>query len=225
MYLGGVPLRVGHATDCRKILLNRIVPLREGHRADGFQDIVAALGAPVATGHGSLHLEEAERAYAQNILGSAGIDRDVRPIFLNPAAAKRPRAWPNERFVRLVDQIGSRHPGVPVIVHDQHPFDRPVDWPINGSVVIVSESTLLELTAIIERCSLYVGNDSGPMHIAAALGVPTIGIYGPSSPEVTSPRGLKETAHVPVSAGFPCSPCRERFFQECPSPPLSLIHI
>ena len=83
----------------------------------------------------------------------------------------------------------------------------------------IRDATLVELAAIINRCSLYVGNDSGPMHIAAAVGVPTVGIYGPSSPEYTSPRGSAAAPHLAVSAFFPCSPCRERFFDECPSPP------
>ena len=79
----------------------------------------------------------------------------------------------------------------------------------------------MQLGAVVERCGLYVGNDSGPMHLAAALGIPTVGIYGPSSPDRTSPRGTLEAPHLAVSAFFECSPCREKFFDECPSPPTS----
>ena len=136
-----------------------------------------------------------------------------------PASGKKPRAWASDRFRQLAERLVERHPGKTVLVHDHHPFDRPDGWPSSDSIRTVSGTSLVELTAVIERCSLYVGNDSGPMHIAAALGVPTVGIYGPSSPEQTSPRGVQGVTHLPVSASFACSPCRERFFEECPSPP------
>ena len=108
-----------------------------------------------------------------------------------------------------------------VLVHDHHPFDPPAGWPSSDSIRTVSGASLVELAAVIERCSLYVGNDSGPMHIAAALGVPTVGIYGSSSPDRTSPHGVWRAVHLSVSASFACSPCRERFFEDCPSLPSS----
>ncbi len=164
-------------------------------------------------------LRDAERRHVERLFARAGLTVRDRPVLVNPAAAKTPRAWSADRFRRLADTIADRHPGLPVLVHNRAPFTQPADWPRNPAIRSVRDVTLVQLGAVIERCRLYVGNDSGPMHLAAALGVPTVGIYGPSDPARTSPRGAAGTAHRAVSAFLPCSPCRERFFDECPAPP------
>ena len=228
VWLAGIPVRVGHGTDYRAALLNRPVGVRECHRSDGFQDLVSELGARPTDGlgggdgEGGLQVAASDRAFIDRMSRmstSSGLARRAPVVFVNPASGKKPRAWASDRFRQLAERLAERHPGVSVLVHDHHPFDRPDGWPSSGSIRTVSGASLVELAGVIEQCSLYVGNDSGPMHIAAALGVPTIGIYGPSSPERTSPRGVKGAAHIAVSASFACSPCRERFFEDCPSPP------
>jgi ADP-heptose:LPS heptosyltransferase len=167
----------------------------------------------------ALQLTASDRVYVDRMFTTVGLAWNATPIFVNPASGKAPRAWASDRFRKLVERLVEHHSGISVLVHDHYPFDRPDGWPSSNSIRIVSGVSLVELAAVIERCSLYVGNDSGPMHIAAALGVPTVGIYGPSSQEQTSPRGVNGVAHVPLSASFECSPCRERFFEECPSLP------
>ena len=219
VWLAGIPIRVGHDTDHRSALLNRVVKVRGAHRADGFFDLVREFGLQEPAEPAALEPSESDRRFADEFLHRVGVDPGSRPIFVNPAAAKRPRAWSSDRFRELSDAVVSAHPDVSVIVHDHPPFEAPEGWPVSEQIHRVSGASLVELVAVIERCRLYVGNDSGPMHLAAALGIPTVGIYGSSSPLRTSPRGAKGAAHVAVSAGFECSPCRERFFDECPSPP------
>ena len=166
-----------------------------------------------------LTFHRAERTYVDQLFQQAGIDAGARPVLVNPAAAKRPRAWSSERFQQLADRLAERHEGLPVLVHHHPPFQPGPGWPTHPSIRLVKGASLVQLGALVERCGLYVGNDSGPMHLAAALGVPTVGIYGPSSPDQTGPRGAVQAPHLAVSAFFECSPCRERFFEECPSPP------
>ena len=229
VWLAGIPVRVGHDTDHRALLLTHAVGERDGHRSDAFLDVARESGGTHASlnkdegGAGDededgagLTLTAADRAYADRLFEDAGFGSDTRPIFVNPAAAKTPRAWASDRFRRLADGLVERHPDVPVFVHDHPPFEVPAGWPEHRSVCLVRGATLTELGGVMARCAVYVGNDSGPMHIAAALGVPTVGIYGPSTPGRTSPRGAP---HHAVSADFECAPCRERFFEECPSPP------
>ena len=216
----GIPVRVGHATDRRELLLTHRVEADPGkHRTDGFVDLAAALGAPPSPGLAAFSFQAPEREYADDLFREAGIDGNDRPVLVNPAAAKTPRAWSADRFRRLAETIADGAAGAPVLVHHHPPFDAPAGWPAHPSIHLVRGATLIQLGAVIERCRLYVGNDSGPMHIAAALGLPTVGIYGPSTPDHTSPRGGSGVPHRAVSARLACSPCRERFFDECPSPP------
>ena len=221
VWLAGIPIRVGHDTDHRSALLNRVVKVRGTHRADGFIDLAREFAFQEPAELAALEPSESDRRFADEFLDRVGMDRGSRPIFVNPAAAKRPRAWSSDRFRELSDAVASAHPDVPVIVHDHPPFEAPEGWPVSQQIHRLSGASLslVELVAVIEKCRLYVGNDSGPMHLAAALGVPMVGIYGSSSPERTSPRAANGAAHAVVSAGFECSPCRERFFDECPSPP------
>ena len=115
-------------------------------------------------------LQLAERKYAKQLFEREGLDETARPVLVNPAAAKTPRAWSSERFQQLAELIADRHPGLPVLVHDHHPFKAAKDWPSHPSIRMLAGASLLELGAVVERCGLYVGNDSGPMHMAAALG-------------------------------------------------------
>lgn len=216
----GIPVRVGHATDRRELLLTqRVAADAARHRSAGFLDVAAALGAAPAAGASALALQPPEREYADDLFRLAGIAAEDRPVLVNPAAAKTPRAWSSDRFCRLAETIAEHAAGAPVLVHHHAPFDPPAGWPARPSIHLVGGATLVQLCAVIERCRLYVGNDSGPLHIAAALGLPTVGIYGPSTPDHTSPQGGPGAGHCAVSARFACSPCRERFFDECPSPP------
>ena len=138
IWLAGIPIRVGHETDHRSALLNRVVGVRETHRADGFLDLVREFGIEEQAEPAALELSELDRRFADEFFNGVGVDREARPIFVNPAAAKRPRAWSSDRFRELSDAVASAHPDVPVIVHDHPPFEAPrrlADIPADSRVV------------------------------------------------------------------------------------------
>ncbi len=219
VWLAGVGRRIGHATDGRRLFLtDKVAPRPAAHRADEYLDLVRVLDAgdppPVAS---PLALTGADRACATRLFDTMAWPAEWRPLFVNPSAAKTPRAWSDDRFRALVDRL--RASGRAVVVHDRPPFVAPEGWASARGVALVRHATLPELAGLLERCALYVGNDSGPAHLAAAVGIPAITIHGPSSPDRTAPYGSSSGPRVAVSAAFGCSPCRERFFDECPSPP------
>lgn len=218
-WLAGAGRRIGHDTDHRGLLLTDPVAPRPGaHRADEYLDLARVLDAGVPPPPVTrLSLIAADRACAARLFAAMGWQDDSRPLFVNPAAAKTPRAWSAERFRVLVEQLAAA--GRPVVVHDRAPFQALPGWAAAHGVALVRDATLPELAALLERCGLYIGNDSGPAHLAAAAGIPTVTIHGSSSPARTAPRAAAGGPHVAVAAGFGCSPCRERFFDECPSPP------
>ena len=231
VWLAGIPRRIGHRTDGRAALLtDAVAPDPRSHRGDDFLALAARVPhageagaaerrAPVDTPGPSLALTADDRRFARSAFAAAGWPDDARPVFVNPAAAKAPRAWSASRFRALVETLARRAPGRPFLVHDRSPFEASSAWLAAQGAVRAGGATLPQLCALLERCAVYVGNDSGPAHLAAALGVPTVTIFGPSAPRVTGPRPRGGAAAVEVSAAFACSPCRERFFEECPSPP------
>lgn len=226
-WLAGVGVRIGHDTDRRAPLLTGAVRLRvEAHRADALRDLARVLGADAEATVPPLALTAADRAYAARLFHTMSWADETRPILLNPAAAKTPRAWSSDRFRVLAEQLTTGADAQRLIMHARAPFVASTEWGRVHGIALVDDASLPELAALFERCALYIGNDSGPAHLAAAAGIPTVTIFGPSTPGRTGP-GVRWSAtasaahdpHQAVSASFACSPCRERFFDECPAPP------
>jgi ADP-heptose:LPS heptosyltransferase len=118
-------------------------------------------------------------------------------LALGPAANWRGKEWPRERFVELARRLtgaGGLLGGARVVLLGaaaEREAGRPLVERLGAGQVIdlIGEVGLLTAAAVIERCNLYVGNDSGLMHIAAATGVPTLGLFGPSRDEHYAPWG------------------------------------
>ena len=89
-----------------------------------------------------------------------------------------------------------------------------------GMMTIVCEFNLQEIAELLRVSRLFIGNDSGMMHLSSLVGTPVVGIFGPGHPKTTGPFLVAEKQEI-VSQNYPCSPCRQRFFKECkPSPHL-----
>ena len=225
--LAGVRMRIAHDTDHRGLLLTCAVPLRiQVHRADALRDLARALGTDTEAPVPPLALTVADRAYAARLFHAMRWSDETRPILLNPAAAKTPRAWSSDRFRILAEQLTIGSDARRLVVHARDPFVATPEWGRAHGIALVDDASLPELAALLERCALYVGNDSGPAHLAEAAGIPTVTIFGPSTPARSGPGASRSATassardpHQAVSASFACSPCRERFFDECPSPP------
>ena len=135
-------------------------------------------------------------------------------IVLHPGSGSKKKVWPLDRFRDLLTYLQGNVPSRFLIVLG--PAEGPevekvfeVGGP--GTVVLGKGLSLLQLASVMEGCRLFIGNDSGVSHLAAALGIPTLTIFGPTDPRVWSPRGKRV---VVVRRETPCSPCpQERFFQ------------
>src|SRR5207249_3228 len=119
----------------------------------------------------------------------------ARPlVMMHPGARYWFKAWPAERFAELADRLTDACGCRVLVGGDAH--DKPVAEAIqararSAPTVLAGRTTLLQLAAILKRCALFVGNDNGPMHMAAALGVPVVALFGPSDPLVWGPRGRR----------------------------------
>jgi heptosyltransferase-3 len=139
----------------------------------------------------------------------AGGDLPEGPYIVVHATARwERRRWPAERFVRLIGKLREATGRAFVLVSSRE--DAPLVEPILASfsgirgVQWVAPASLVETAVLVDGADLYVGNDSGPLHLAAALGVPCVGLFGPASPELTAPRS---PSIVPLYRKVACSPC------------------
>lgn len=222
--LAGVRNRVGYDTDFRGALLTHPLPLPPPgtHHLEVFLGVARALGCDVSDRRPTFHIDAGARGQAGDILRGNGYPTGQPVVAIHPGASKPPRAWHADRFGvlarRLAETCDARillvgGPGdheMVGLIRTHLPMERVLTTP--GTIPI------RVMAALLERCQLFVGNDSGPMHIAAALGVPTVALFGPGDPERTAPRWGPGPVTA-ITRRYPCSPCRQDFFHECPPAP------
>ena len=161
------------------------------HMVEWNLSLLEPLGIPVPEIGFPLPLvpEADERAAA--LLEGSGLTPQERVVTLIPATRRPPKQWPpasyRELAERLTNETNARilllvGPGEERLLHF-------ITQGLDGRAIPVSTTSIPETVAFLKRAHLVVGNDTGPLHLGAALGVPTIGLYGPTRPEVNGPYG------------------------------------
>lgn len=124
-------------------------------------------------------------------------------IVMAPSAGKEANRWPASRFGQLAAQLP--FPTVAVSSQaDASVVDELVANSKGKAISLAGKTSIMELAAVIKKAKFFISNDTGPMHIAAALNVPVFAIFGPANPEKTGPYG---DIHTIISVNAPCSPC------------------
>lgn len=125
-------------------------------------------------------------------------DRPV--IVLAPTANWAPKVWPPERFVTVFRRLAATHMqgAVPAVIagpgETEAAMARPVLQALSNAIDLVGRLSLPEIAAFLARSNLFIGNDSGLMHLAAASGAPTLGLFGPTNAAEYSPAGRRASA-------------------------------
>jgi len=222
-WLARVPRRVGHATDRRTALLTDAVAPSPGvehlHHVEYFLQVARAAGCPP----GDLprrvyfHPGDDSRAFADRFLEDHTASRYPFLAAFSTGASKPPRAWHAERFAELARGLVHDH-GAGIVVlggpSDRAEASRVLEAAGSHGLDAVGRTSVRGMAALIERCRVFVGNDSGPMHLAAALDVPVLALFGPGTPARTAPY-MPPHRYVALTNNYPCSPCRQEFFSEC----------
>lgn len=199
------------------------VPSAESHHTRHYLRLVEALGADPTPVAPFLRVTDDERTAMQATLMAslppAALDQTQAGwIGINPGAEYGPaKRWPAENFGRLLQDLRARGCRLPVVVFGggaDVETARLVASNGAGNVVNLAGRTgLRELMAAMTSLRVLVTNDTGPMHVAAALGVPVVVPFGSTSPELTGPGLPGDPRHRLLRAGVPCSPC---FLRQCP---------
>ena len=224
--LARVPLRIGYATDGRQALLTHPLALPEWreskHEVFYYLKIVAQLEWLIKQEQsfldtqpdGSLEVSNARKAAAREFLRAKGVREANRLIAFCPGSINsRAKRWPAERYAaladRLVDELGAQV----LLVGSNAEANVSVDVTRhmrNEPVMLTGQTDLAELVATLSLVDLLVTNDTGPAHIASALGRPTLVIFGPTNPLTTRPFSpFGEIVREPPD----CAPCMLR---DCP---------
>jgi len=144
-----------------------------------------------------------------------------RAIVIHPGSGSKKKVWPLERFLEVIHYF-QRHSNSRILVvlgpaeglEVEKAFEG-MEWEMGSTApLLVKGLSLLQLASVMEGGRLFIGNDSGITHMAAALGLPTVAIFGPSDHKIWSPRGEKVFV---VRKEIPCSPCSQERFVQCKS--------
>jgi heptosyltransferase-2 len=219
LYLARIPIRLGYRDEWRSLFLTHGVPRTEDllrvHRIHYYQRLIDALGLDERLEAPRIYLRDEDRNWARERLNKLGL-LDGRPLIgMNPGATYGlAKCWYPDRFGELARRLEQKWKASVLL------FGRPDEGLMTqeilkhlgeGGIDLTGKTDLLQLAAVLEHCRLLITNDTGTMHVAAAVGTPVVAIFGPTDPKTTGPWG---EGHAIVKKEVDCSPCLKRV---CPT--------
>jgi heptosyltransferase II len=219
----GIPERIGYARDGRSLLLTKAVPVpRPGeipfHEQYYYLELLRRAGWLDSLPNNSmitLHVPEENRHRAAEFLISSSVKPDSLRIAIGAGASYgSAKCWPPNRFAELANRLQAQT-GAEVIL-----FGTRAEAPVSSAIAagmhrppvdLTGKTAVNDLPALLSQCHLFIGNDSGAMHVAAAVGLPVVAVFGPTDPLGTAPVTPRSSI---VQEKPYCSPC---FLRRCPT--------
>jgi heptosyltransferase-2 len=219
----GIPERIGYARDGRSLLLTKAVPVpRPGeipsHEQYYYLELLRRAGWLDSLPNNSvitLNVPEENRHRAAEFLVSSGVKPDSLRIAIGAGASYgSAKCWPPDRFAELANRLQAQS-GADVIL-----FGTRAEAPVSSAIAagmhrppadLTGKTAISDLPALLSQCHLFIGNDSGAMHVAAAVGLPVVAVFGPTDPSGTAPVTPRSCI---VQEKPYCSPC---FLRRCPT--------
>jgi heptosyltransferase-2 len=215
----GIPARWGYARSARAWLLTKTpvkIPVTGvQHQSDYYRALVRGFGIPCDDDAPKITARAATAERGRKLLEQQGVDLERRVVVLAPGAAYgQAKQWPPDRVATLVARLIKDRDATCVIVGAAHDRDaaRAIESRLESRsrfIDLTGRTTLPELIGVLSRADVLVSNDSGAMHVGAALGRPVVAIFGPTDERATRPIG----PHDVLTASAFCRPCHLR---DCP---------
>ncbi len=186
----GAKYRVGFPFKWRRVAYNILVPPRSGsvHNVQFNLDALRRVGISVDSATPSFFLDGESETFAEGFMSSAGL-RPGNFIAFNVGGGWQIKRWPAEKFISLSRMITSQLRQQVVVLYGPSERKEAEQICLSSGAILAPDTSLKQMGAVLKASRLLVSNDSGPMHIAAALGVPILAIFGPTSPHLQGPFG------------------------------------
>jgi len=217
-YTEKIPEDMGkHAVERYLDFVRYLAPEGNRNRLIGTAEFRIAIGEKEKESVRRLLFEKTDQPTLSSPAGrdDAAMPQRERPSFIavNPVAFWETKLWEDEKFAILGDLI-RRELGIAVVLtgSDAMPLEKIRKLMKTRALNLGGRTTLRELAALYREATIVITTDSGPMHLAAAVGTPVVALFGPTDPARTGPYGL---GHRVIRTAIPCSPC---FRKQCPRP-------
>jgi lipopolysaccharide heptosyltransferase II len=196
-YFSGAPLRVGFRKlrEGNFIFMNRWIRPAPEHRhaVEKYLCLLGPLGVRESEWvlRFPLQWSHPDESRIDRFWSDSGLGPDEPVAAVNPGANWPSKRWGPLRYAEIADRLSKRHGIRPLILWGpgERPLAEAVAAAMTEKAVLAPETTLKQLMVLIGRCRMLIGGDSGPLHIASALGVPTVALFGPSDPARNGPYG------------------------------------
>ena len=211
--LAGIPCRVGYDIAEVRPFLTDIVPYSpERHEVEqnlALVEWIAGSRSQVARTSLEFNLTAEDKAFAEGYLAGHGVEDGDLLIGIHPGAGAPVKLWRNEAWARVANNLPQRY-GAKIVLTgsvEESPLCRAIAEEMTTKpIVAAGETTLGGLAAIMARCQLALGVDSGPLHLAVAVGTPTVHLFGPVDSRAFGPWG-DPSRHIVVTSEMDCIPC------------------
>ncbi|MGE0085965.1 MAG: lipopolysaccharide heptosyltransferase II [Desulfococcaceae bacterium] len=194
------------------IFLNERIPpvSMEIHALRRYLMLIQAAGVPVREIRYGIPVRESDRNSVEELLIQHGAGKGRMLVGINPVAQWKTKLWQNEKFAALADRLAEDY--YADVVFTGGPDDITAVNKIrsrmkSASVSLAGKTSLTQLAALYEKTDFVISTDTGPMHLAAAVGTPVTALFGPTAPWRTGPFG---SGHEIIRTGVKCSPCFKR---------------
>jgi heptosyltransferase-2 len=213
-WLGGVQKRLGYESNGRKVLLTHSLPfpqnIQSQHLVTTYKTLLEPLGISITDTPPCLYLTLKEITDAKELLKQRGIPEGALIVGINPGATYgSAKCWLPERFRAVTEKLLRDKDIYIVYFGDQSTVNlvKEICTSLPPRVInLAGQTNLRELSSLISCCHMLLTNDSGPMHIADAVGTPIVALFGSTSEVITGPYRLGTVIHKHVE----CSPCYQR---------------
>lgn len=181
---------------------------RERHAVTRYLEVLSKQGVGTTDAHPHLQLTEAERTTASRFLADAGVKSERLLIGIHPGGNWEYKLWSAEKYAQLASTLCQKKNASILLFAgpNERELQAQVADMMDAPPILVETADLREVAALIAACDVYIGNDTGPMHIAAAVGTPVIALFGSTNHIRSGPYGDR---HVVVQSGLDlgCNPC------------------
>ncbi len=217
VFLAGIPRRVGYPDKGRWWLLTDRISrsLRLTHRSDQYLKIIEDCGIVVKDRRYELNVDEKARMAVQSILRQYHITDQGRLIVIHPGGNWDLKRWLVVHYHDLISQLVAESYSVILTgaENEQNLAQQIVQDMTSPPIVLTGKISLKETMALMQQAHLVISGDSGPLHLASAVGTRTIGIFGPTRPELTGARGMGEGTVLQRDVGCNRASC---YYLDCP---------
>ena len=190
-FLAGIPYRIGFETNSGgKRLLHLAVPNNTNqHETARYLDVVRLLGIEPKSDEPEVFVDRKSQAWASEFLCNAKINSNLLLIGLNPGAGTTYRRWAVEKFAEVGKLLQAEYQAQLLIMGGPREADLPLELAalISGRTTVITDTTPMQLASIIQKCDLFISNDTGPMHLSTAIKTTTVALFGASNPVQWAP--------------------------------------